>query len=84
MINIQIFLRALERVIRDEIDRDELVEVMSNVPMESKYRLIAEAIHQSYHYLSDRDLRVNDPEYDRIFRKEISDCISAIRDLDFS
>lgn len=81
MTSVELVLGALERVMRGEIDRDEIVKIMNDIPLEDKYGVLSEALHQSYHYLSDRDLRDNDPEYDRVFRKEISDYSSTIRSL---
>lgn len=81
MVDTSTFLSALERVLINDIEKNEIVELMNNVPPEPSYKLIAEALHQSYHFLSDSDLREGDPEYDRTSRSDIIDYIASIREL---
>lgn len=84
MVDTSEFLSALEKVLSNNIEKNEIVDLMRNVVPGPSYRLISEALHQAYHFLSDGDLRKNDPDYDRFFRGEIGNYISSIGDLNLS
>lgn len=75
-------ISAIEKVIANGMQRAEIDELMHRAAIEGQNGIITKALHQSYHYISDKDLFEKDPIYRDEMILLLKTYMAEIRELD--